>query len=96
MREQRTYSITQSYAYTPSKDILQRPQTSMTARRASKFVSFVLGLVLGTSVVVLLSLLSAWFFSSTPTTATSGMFAEQAQVWALSRGEAEELACFRC
>ena len=96
MREQRTYSITQSYAYTPSKDILQRPQTSMTARRASKFVSFVLGLVLGTGVAVLLSLLSAWFFSATPTTSTSVMFAEQAQVWTLSRAEAEELACFRC
>jgi hypothetical protein len=96
MREQRTYSITQSYAYTPSKDILQRPQTSMTARRASKFVSFVLGLVLGTGVAVLLSLLSAWFFPATPTTSTSVMFAEQAQVWTLSRGEAEELACFRC
>ena len=96
MREQRTYSITQSYAYTPSKDILQRSQTSMTARRASKFVSFVLGLVLGTGIAVLLSLLSAWFFSSTPTTATSVMFAEQAQVWTLSRAEAEELACFRC
>ena len=96
MREQRTYSITQSYAYTPSKDILQRPQTSMTARRASKFVSFVLGLVLGTGIAVLLSLLSAWFFSATPTTSTSVMFAEQAQVWTLSRGEAEELACFRC
>jgi len=68
----------------------------MTARRASKFVSFVLGLVLGTGIAVLLSLLSAWFFSSTPTTATSVMFAEQAQVWTLSRAEAEELACFRC
>jgi len=96
MREQRTYSITQSYTYTPSKDILRRPQTSMTARRASKFVSFVLGLVLGTGVAVLLSLLSAWFFASTPTTSTSVMFADQAQVWTLSRGEAEELACFRC
>jgi hypothetical protein len=60
MRQHRTYSITQSYAYTPSKDILQRLQTPMTAGRASRFASFFLGLVLGTGMVVLLSLLSAW------------------------------------
>jgi len=96
MRQHRMYSTTQEYAYTPSKDILHRRQTPMTARRASKFVSFVLGLVLGTGVAVLLSLLSSWFFPSTPTTARSVMVAEQAQVWTLSRGEAEELACFRC
>ncbi len=47
MRQYRTYSIAQAYAYTPSKDILQRLQTPMTARRVSKFVSFVLGLGLG-------------------------------------------------
>ena len=63
MRQSRTYSITQSYAYTPSKDIFQRPRTSMTARRTSRFASFVLGLVLGTGMAVLLSLLSAWFSS---------------------------------
>ena len=60
MRQHRMYSTTQAYAYTPSKDILQRLQTPMTARRASRFVSFVLGLALGTGVAVLLALLSAW------------------------------------
>jgi hypothetical protein len=60
MREQRTYSITQPHAYTPDKDILQDTQTPITARRASRFVSFVLGLVLGTGVAVLLAQLSAW------------------------------------
>ena len=61
MRQYRTYSIAQAYAYTPSKGILQRLQTPMTAHRASKFVSFVLGLALGTGVAVLFSLLRTWF-----------------------------------
>jgi len=62
MRQYRTYSIAQAYAYTtPGKDILQRLQTPRTAHRASRFVSFVLGLALGTGVAVLLAQLSAWF-----------------------------------
>ena len=36
---------------------------SMMARRVSWFVSFVLGLALGTSIAALLSTLSAWFSS---------------------------------
>jgi hypothetical protein len=36
---------------------------SMTARRVSRFVSFVLGLALGTGIAVLLGTLSAWFSS---------------------------------
>ena len=61
MKQSRTYSIAQAYAYTPNKDILQRLQTPMTPHRVSKFVSFVLGLALGTGVAVLLAQLSAWF-----------------------------------
>jgi len=61
MRQYRTYSIAQAYAYTPSKDILQRLQTPMAAHRGSRFVSFVLGLALGTGVAVLFSLLRTWF-----------------------------------
>jgi len=60
MREPRTYSITQTHASTPDKDILQDTQTPITTRRASRFVSFVLGLVLGTGAAVLLAQLSAW------------------------------------
>ena len=60
MRQYRTYSIAQAYAYTPSKDMLQRLQTPMVAQRVSRFVSFVLGLALGTGVAVLLAQLSAW------------------------------------
>ena len=60
MREPRTYSITQPHAYTPDTDILQDAQTPITTRRASRFVSFVLGLVLGTGVAVLLAQLSTW------------------------------------
>jgi len=60
MREQHTYSIPQPHAYTPDKDLLQDTQMPLTTRRASRFVSFVLGLVLGTGVVVLLTQLSAW------------------------------------
>jgi hypothetical protein len=60
MKQYRTYSIAQAYAYTPSNDILQRLQTRMTTRRVSRLVSFVLGLALGTGGAVLLSLLSAW------------------------------------
>jgi hypothetical protein len=90
MRQQRTYSITQAYAYTPSKDILQRTQTPIIARRVSKCVSFLLGLALGTGVAVLLSVLSAWFFPSTPATATSVRSDDQAQVWTLSPSEGEE------
>jgi hypothetical protein len=60
MREQRTYSITQTHVYPPDKDILQDTRTPMTTRRASRFVSFVLGLVLGTGVAVLLAQLSTW------------------------------------
>jgi len=81
---QRTYSIPQAYAYTPRKDILQRQQTGTAPSRASKCVSFVLGLALGTGVAVLLSLFSAWFFPSTPATAASVRSDHQAQVWTLS------------
>jgi hypothetical protein len=84
MRQQRTYSIPQAYAYTSRKDILQRQRTGMTPGRASKCVSFVLGLALGTCVAVLLSLFSAWFFPSTPATAASVRSNAQAQVWPLS------------
>ncbi len=90
MRQQRTYSITQTHAYTPDKDILQDTRTPMTTRRASRFVSFVLGLALGTGVAVLLSLLSAWFFPSTPVPTTSVMSNDQAQVWTLSPSEVGE------
>jgi len=61
MRQHRTYSITQAHAYTPDKDILQDTWTPITAHRASRFVSFVLGLALGTGVAVLLAQLSTWF-----------------------------------
>jgi hypothetical protein len=60
MREQRTYSITQPHASIPDTDILQDTQTPITTRRASRFVSFVLGLVVGTGVAVLLAQLSTW------------------------------------
>ena len=60
MREQRTYSITQTHMYPPDEDILQDTRTPVTPRRASRVVSFVLGLVLGTGVAVLLTQLSAW------------------------------------
>jgi hypothetical protein len=96
MRQYRTYSISQPHAYASEKDMLQDTWRPMTTRRASTFVSFVLGLVFVAGVVVLLSLLSAWFSPSTPATATSVMVAEQAQVWTLSPREVEELACFRC
>ena len=36
---------------------------SMMARRVSRFVSFVLGLALGTGLAILLGTLSAWFSS---------------------------------
>ena len=90
MRQQRTYSIPQAYAYTPRKDICQRQQTFMTPGRASKCVSFVLGFALGTGVAVLLSLLSSWYFPSTPATAASVRSDDQAQVWTLSPSEMEE------
>jgi len=60
LRQPRTYSVAQSYIYTPSKDIFQRSQTLRPAHRASRFVSFVLGLALGTGVAVLLAQLIAW------------------------------------
>jgi hypothetical protein len=60
MSEQRTYSSTQTHAYIPDKDMLQDTRTPMTTDRASRFVSFVLGLVLGTGVAVLLAQLSTW------------------------------------
>ena len=60
MREPRTYLITQTHPYTPDKDILQDTRTPMTTPRASRFVSFGLGLVLGTGAAVLLAQLSAW------------------------------------
>ena len=96
MRQHRTYLISQTHAYASDKDMLQDTWRPMTTGRASTFVSCVLGLVLGTGVVVLLSLLSARVPLSTSATATSVMVAEQAQVWTLSPREVEELACFRC
>jgi hypothetical protein len=96
MRQYRTYSISQPHAYASEKDMLQDTWRPMTTRRASTFVSFVLGLVFVADVVVLLSLPTVWFSPSTPATATNVMLAEQAQVWTLSPREVEELACFRC
>ena len=61
MRQPRTYSVTQTHTYTPAKNILQPLWTLMTTQQVSRFVSFVLGLALGTGVAVLLSLLSTWF-----------------------------------
>ena len=90
MRQQHTYSLIQPYTYTPSKDIIQRPWIPMPPSRASKCVSFVLGLALGTGMAVLLSLLSAWFFPSTSATAASVRSDNQAQVWTLSPSEVEE------
>jgi len=60
MRQHRTYSIAQAYAYTPSKDIFQRPQILLATRRATRFTSFLLGVGLGTGVAVLLTWISAW------------------------------------
>ena len=60
MRQPRTPAIIQTHAYTPDKDMLQETWTPMTTSRASRCVSFVLGLALGTGVAVLLSLLSTW------------------------------------
>ena len=94
MRQYRTYSISQSHAYASEKDMLQDTWRPMTTRRASTFVSFVLGLVFVADVVVLLFLSTVWFSPSTPTTKV--MFAEKAQVWTVSPREVEELACFRC
>ena len=59
MRQHHTYSIAQSYAYTPSKDMLQRSQE----HRASRIVSFVLGFTFGTGIAILLAQLSAWLSS---------------------------------
>ena len=53
MRQYRTSSIAQAYAYTP--------KISMTAQRVSRCVSCVLGLALGTGEAVLVSLLRPWF-----------------------------------
>jgi hypothetical protein len=61
MRQPRPYAITLTHAYTPDSDILQDTWTPMTTRRASRCMSFVLGLALGTGVAVLLSLFSTWF-----------------------------------
>jgi len=50
----------------PSKILLvddDPSRRSMTARRVSRFVSFVLGLAPGTGIAVLLATLSAWFSS---------------------------------
>ena len=50
----------------PSKILLvddDPSRRSMMARRVSKFVSFVLGLALGTGITVLLATLGAWFSS---------------------------------
>ena len=60
MRQPRTPSIAQTYVYTPDNDMLQDPWTPLTTRRTSRYVSFVLGLALGTGVVVLLAQLSVW------------------------------------
>ena len=87
MRQHHMNSIAQSYAYTPSKDMLQRPSTRRNAPRA-RLASFILGFAFGTVVAILLALLSAWFFPSM--SAASVVFDDQAQVWALSLSEVEE------
>ena len=91
MRQRRMYLLSQSCAYTPSKDILQRTPTVITARRATRVVSFVLGFVLGTGMSLLLVLLSTWLSSSTPTPTTGVISNDQARVWTPSHSEGEEL-----
>src|SRR5436309_16023071 len=92
VRQHRMYSITQTHAYTPNKKILQETRNPMTTPRASRIVSFLLGLALGTGVAFLLSLLSAWFSPSTQATTTRGMSDDQVQVWTLSPSEAAALS----
>jgi hypothetical protein len=84
-------SITQTHPYTPDKDILQDMRTPLTPRRATRFASFILGLVFGTGVVILMALLSAWLCPSTRAIAVPVMSAEQSQVRPLSLGEMEEM-----
>jgi hypothetical protein len=91
MRQRRMYSLSQSYSYTPSKGMLQRTPTAITARRATRVVSFVFGFALGTGISLLLILLSTWLFPSTPTPTTSVISNDQAQVWTPSHSEAEKL-----
>jgi hypothetical protein len=91
MRQQRMGLITQAYTYIPSKDILQKTQTSMTTRRASRLASFVLGLVFGLGMIVLLALLSVLLSPSTRATAMSVLSAEEFQVRSLSPGKVEEM-----
>ena len=79
MKQRRMYSLSQSYAYTPSKDMLQRTPTAIIAHRVTRVVSFVLGFALGTGVSLLLVLLSTWLSPLTPAPATSVIFNDQAQ-----------------
>src|SRR5262249_40228394 len=61
MRQPRPCSVTQRHASPLDVQSLQHPGASMPPRRASRMVSFVLGLALGTGVAVLFSLLRTWF-----------------------------------
>jgi len=60
MRQPRTCSVTQRHASPADAQSLQHLGTRMPPPRASRVVSFVLGLALGTGVAVLLSLFSTW------------------------------------
>jgi len=61
MKQPHTCSVTPTHASTPDAPMLPHPRTPMPTRRASRCVSFALGLALGTGVAVLFSLLSTWF-----------------------------------
>jgi hypothetical protein len=61
MSQPRTCAVTQRHASPLEAQSLQYPGASMLPRRASRVVSFVLGLALGTGVAVLFSLLRTWF-----------------------------------
>ena len=61
MRQPRPCAVTQRHASPLDAQNLQHPGASMPPRRASRAVSFALGLALGTGVAVLFSLLRTWF-----------------------------------
>ena len=61
MSQPRPCSVTPHHASPLDAQSLQHPGASIPPRRASRVVSFVLGLALGTGVAVLFSLLRTWF-----------------------------------
>lgn len=91
MRQHRTYSIPQTHTHTPTQDSLRETPTRLTTQRTLRVPTLVQRLALGTSVVVMLALLSIWLFPATQALIRVATSANSSLGQTLSPSELEDM-----